>query len=731
MSDPYVVSRPQKKRRRGAVKKKQVHDVKGHLFQSRFFRTPSHCAQCKETIWGLKKNSGYQCTICSFAVHERCHEDVSFACPGSHAVDEIPDEAQNPHKFSIKTFSTPTYCDHCGGMVYGLFHQGMQCSACEMNVHKDCQDRVPRLCGRDHNEKRGRLLLSFLYEDGKTPCSASITLIVKAAKHVLSMDPNGMSDPYVKMKLRPDSLGTGKKKTGICKKTLNPEWNELFKFEIRGEDYHHGCISVEMWDWDRVTANDFMGAMTFPVKELRDQQVDPKPLERWYKLLNQREGEVYNVPIYNDAELLEKRSQRLSISSSSQAPKSPRLSRSSIAQGMKPALDDFKIVQVLGKGSFGKVVLAEFKHTDEVYAIKILKKDVIVVEDDVDCTMTERNVLALKAKPPFLTAMHSSFQTKERLYLVMEFVNGGDLMFHIQQRGRFKEAAVVFYSAEICIGLWYLHKHGIFYRDLKLDNIMLDQDGHVKITDFGMCKEGMKLGQMTNTFCGTPEYMAPEIVQYERYDSSVDWWALGAVIYELLCGQPPFEGDDEDEVVGKIIEGNIIFPRHISEEAKSICEQFMKKSPKARLGAGMNGQDDIKSHPFYHTMDWTKLMSREMPPPFKPVTKSPKGVDNFDKEFISTLTTKNTPCDTTVINQLKQTEFFGFTYVNLDFFDEEQEQEARGRSGDTVVAAITRRISGSDSDQAFSPTSPLEPLREESSAAASNTTDATAAAAAT
>ncbi|PNF18779.1 hypothetical protein B7P43_G01667 [Cryptotermes secundus] len=258
--------------------------------------------------------------------------------------------------------------------------------------------------------------------------------------------------------------------------------------------------------------------------------------------------------------------------------------------------------------------------------------------------------------------------SQDRLFFVMEYVNGGDLMFQIQRARKFDEPRARFYAAEVTLALQFLHRHGVVYRDLKLDNILLDNEGHCKLADFGMCKEGIVDGATTTTFCGTPDYIAPEILQELDYGPSVDWWALGVLMYEMMAGQPPFEADNEDDLFESILHDDVLYPVWLTKEAVSILKGFMTKNPARRLGcvAAHGTEEAIRNHPFFREMDWDALEGRRVKPPFKPKIKSKKDALNFDAEF-----TKEdpvlTPVNADVVRAINQEEFKGFSFVNPDF----------------------------------------------------------------
>ncbi|KAF2869785.1 kinase C-like protein [Massariosphaeria phaeospora] len=333
--------------------------------------------------------------------------------------------------------------------------------------------------------------------------------------------------------------------------------------------------------------------------------------------------------------------------------------------GRRIGLDHFNFLAVLGKGNFGKVMLAETKSTKQLYAIKVLKKEFIIENDEVESIRSEKRVflIANKERHPFLYNLHACFQTETRVYFVIEYISGGDLMLHIQ-RGQFGTKRAQFYAAEVCLALKYFHENGVIYRDLKLDNILLTLDGHIKIADYGLCKEEMWYGSTTSTFCGTPEFMAPEILLDKKYGRAVDWWAFGVLIYQMLLQQSPFRGEDEDEIYDAILADEPLYPIHMPRDSVSILQKLLTREPELRLGSGPTDAQEIMSHAFFRNVNWDDVYHKRIPAPFIPQITSPTDTSNFDTEFTS-VTPVLTPVQS-VLSQAMQEEFRGFSY-SADF----------------------------------------------------------------
>uniref|UniRef100_A0A3B3XPF8 protein kinase C n=1 Tax=Poecilia mexicana TaxID=48701 RepID=A0A3B3XPF8_9TELE len=328
------------------------------------------------------------------------------------------------------------------------------------------------------------------------------------------------------------------------------------------------------------------------------------------------------------------------------------------------SLQDFKCVAVLGRGHFGKVLLSEYKSTGEMFAIKALKKGDIVARDEVDSLMCEKRIFETvnSVRHPFLVNLFACFQTSEHVCFVMEYAAGGDLMMHIHA-DVFSEPRAVFYAACVVLGLQFLHDHKIVYRDLKLDNLLLDTEGYVKIADFGLCKEGMGFRDRTSTFCGTPEFLAPEVLTETSYTRAVDWWGLGVLIFEMLVGESPFPGDDEEEVFDSIVNDEVRYPRFLSTEAISIMRRLLRRSPERRLGAGERDAEEVKKHLFFRNLDWDGLLAKKVKPPFVPTIQGANDVSNFDDEFTSEAPILTPPREPRVLSSEEQNLFSDFDYI--------------------------------------------------------------------
>ncbi|XP_039272059.2 serine/threonine-protein kinase Sgk3-like [Styela clava] len=295
---------------------------------------------------------------------------------------------------------------------------------------------------------------------------------------------------------------------------------------------------------------------------------------------------------------------------------------------------DFDFLKVIGKGSFGKVLLAKHRKDEYFYAVKVLQKKAIMKRNEQKHIMAERNVLLQNLKHPFLVGLHYSFQTLDKLYFVLDYVNGGELFFHLQRERTFAESRARFYAAEIASAVGYMHSLKIIYRDLKPENILLDSKGHIVLTDFGLCKEGIESNQTTSTFCGTPEYLAPEVLKKKPYTRSVDWWCLGAVLYEMLYGLPPFYSRDTHEMYQNILYKPLKLRTNVSASARMILEQLLQKNPEFRLGSGDRDVVDIKEHTFFSLINWEDLEARKLQTPYNPNVAGPEDLKHVDPEFV-------------------------------------------------------------------------------------------------
>ncbi|RXG43434.1 hypothetical protein VDGE_00776 [Verticillium dahliae] len=326
----------------------------------------------------------------------------------------------------------------------------------------------------------------------------------------------------------------------------------------------------------------------------------------------------------------------------------------------KLQIEDFELLKLVGKGSFGKVMQVRKKDTHRIYAVKTIRKAHIISRSEVAHTLAERSVLA-QINNPFIVPLKFTFQSPAKLYFVLAFINGGELFHHLQKEQRFDVNRSRFYTAELLCALECLHGFNVIYRDLKPENILLDYQGHIALCDFGLCKLDMKDEDRTNTFCGTPEYLAPELLMGQGYQKTVDWWTLGVLLYEMLTGLPPFYDENTNEMYRKILSEPLHFPGHdiVPPAAKDLLIKLLNRKPEERLGA--NGSAEIKAHPFFHAIDWRKLLQRKYEPAFKPSVVDALDTNNFDPEF-----TNEAPQDSFVdgpmLSQTMQNQFQGFSY---------------------------------------------------------------------
>lgn len=412
---------------------------------------------------------------------------------------------------------------------------------------------------------------------------------------------------------------------------------------------------------------------------------------------------------------------------------------------LKVGPQDFELLKVLGKGGYGKVFqVRKISGADngKIFAMKVLKKATIARNaKDTAHTKAERNILEC-VKHPFIVDLIYAFQTGGKLYLILEYLPGGELFMQLEREGIFMEDTACFYLAEITLAIEHLHSQGIIYRDLKPENILLDNTGHVKLTDFGLCKESINEGGLTHTFCGTIEYMAPEILTRSGHGKAVDWWSLGALMYDMLTGAPPFTAENRKKTIDKILKAKLSLPPYLTNEARGLIKRLLKKSPQERLGGGVDDSKPIKQHAFFRHIDWNELHQHKVEPPFKPCVTSEEDVSQFDTKF-----TRQTPVDSpddSVLSESANQVFVGFTYVAPSVLEElnkpwisEKEPRSPRKIGSSFKASMSMsphqinliegfrvagQMNGMDDMEVMDTTTPTIPKRSTSPAIATKNT---------
>ena len=337
---------------------------------------------------------------------------------------------------------------------------------------------------------------------------------------------------------------------------------------------------------------------------------------------------------------------------------------------------DFDEMKVLGKGSFGKVLLVRYKKNQKLYAMKILKKAVIMKNNEEIHTKTERKILA-KINHPFIVSLYFAFQDEKKLYLITEFMQGGELFYHLHRERFFSNERTQFYAAEIVLALDHLHKNNCIYRDLKPENVLLDKDGHIKLADFGLSKIMLEKNKAKAfTLCGTPDYLAPEILEDKGYDKTVDWWSLGALIYEMLVGYSPFKMKKGEQLNIEKYKAPVPLHNHFTPEAKMIITDLLVVEPSKRLGYGSNGTENIKKHPFFKDINWEELYNKKVEPEFVPKIFNELDLGNFDKFFTNeNVFEPESEMNSASVLKDNPNEFAGFTYVKPGVVDEAQKDD--------------------------------------------------------
>ncbi|KAK5658372.1 hypothetical protein OQA88_2348 [Cercophora sp. LCS_1] len=703
--------------RKGAVRqrKEEVHEMYGHKFVQRQFYNIMRCALCGDF---LKYSAGMQCEDCKYTCHTKCYTGVVTKCISKSNAETDPDEEKInhriPHRFQPFSNLTANWCCHCGYMLpIGSKKNSRRCTECQLTAHAQCVHLVPDFCGMSMAVANQILEGIRTQKRNKSSSMADRTLRPGQKQPSISSSSSqgyGASSSYgpsiaspeateaAKLMYNqtspirtpaPDRTPASSTASAAAAAAMAPKPIQTQQPMNQIPDFgpgHYGSPSG--YDRPDPRDNDPYGSQYGQSNQPQQRKYNPADYANINAYPNQQpqaqsrpaqqqqpqqvsQHQMYQQQPQPQQQISTPKPQPMPVAVEPQLPttsgipvptKKPLPSATDPGTGQKISLDHFNFLAVLGKGNFGKVMLAETKRSRKLYAIKVLKKEFIIENDEVESIRSEKRVflIANRERHPFLTNLHACFQTETRVYFVMEYISGGDLMLHIQ-RGQFGTKRAQFYAAEVCLALKYFHENGVIYRDLKLDNILLTLDGHIKIADYGLCKEDMWYGSTTSTFCGTPEFMAPEILLDKKYGRAVDWWAFGVLIYQMLLQQSPFRGEDEDEIYDAILADEPLYPIHMPRDSVSILQKLLTREPDQRLGSGPTDAQEVMSQPFFRNINWDDIYHKRVQPPFLPQIKSATDTSNFDSEFTS-VTPVLTPVNS-VLSQAMQEEFRGFSYA--------------------------------------------------------------------
>ena len=645
-TDKHSLAASKRKDRQTAVREKKRVFIKDHAFEGHVSKHPTSCSHCSHFIYGLGK-SGYMCRQCGYTLHRHCAELVSFACPShKNAID-----GGHPHHFKLHSHKKPTSCGHCGQFIQVLHGQQCAASLCKLNVHTHCMSQVPNDCSTFGNNKNGIINLTMEVSPGfKQKIKLKINL--KRACKLLPADLNGLSDPYVKTKVIDNKgITVCKHKTKVHHKTLDPVFET--EYELNFVPRRTYRLNFYVYDGGNLFSSEFLGGMSFNMDEV---EVHGDGEDLWFTLLNKRLTPFLNQKLIMSED---------NISQKEQEEKMEKVRirlRASVdrifEEGNLVGINEFRINKVIGQGTFGKVIKVSYNlNEEESYALKVMRKDHLVERHAVECVKAEQKVLAMPGKPSFLTDLKASFQDEENVYMVMDFMSGGDLWEHLDNKKRFSEQRTQLYVAELSLGLFFLHGKGIIYRDIKPENILIDGEGHLKLTDFGLCKEGIWNGETTTaTFCGTLDYMAPEIIMRKQYDCAVDLWSLGILIFEMLHGDIPFSGVNEGEHLRKIEIGIAEYPPTISHNGASLISKLLNIVPIERIGySPTEGVVQFRNHPFFAGLDWCSVENRQIVPEHMP--------EGDSEQFNELRAVKLTHIDKDNLISIDHDQFQGFDYT--------------------------------------------------------------------